>query len=303
MNNTKTSSSDSQISNNDDKPLNTLKDVFYNTINSFKNNNKKLQSTLNISKVINDLPNEINNVSKDIDNVKDKALQSVSDVAVEVAGTVGTVEEQAVVVTAIKALGKISEQIDQILKDPTLQNLYKKMVVANDYITKNKDNIKGTIKMYLDIFFSPMILSNQIIFNHVMLFFKKIILLYQKLPETNIQYSKEILEIMDKILKTNTVTDNEKNELNTLITNEIISIFNQIKKNNETEIISTEPTAQLKTEDKVEPSKIKPKMGGGGSRKNKKSKKLKNFIRMSLQQYKTINSKNKTKRRKNKIWK
>jgi len=288
-------------------------------INEFvKNNQEKIQRTFgNTSTFLDNLSEKMQqNIFQKFDKLKSDVINTTTSVASEVVVTAGLTEEQAAATLAIQMLGKINSQIEEIIKNKNIQNLFDKLLFLNQYISGNVENIQKLVRDYINVVFSPLIMTNRVFFDNMMLYIKKIIILYQKIPQIKIQNTQKIMDIIDEGIKNNILTEEQKEKLSQLITSQLIDI-NEISKkiqtkeaisqslkppvfleeplkynNNNTNNDTTNPNNNSSSNIKTKKGVKMEGGGGGGGRsvKTNKTKKIMENIKNSLNQYKMLNS-------------
>jgi vacuolar-type H+-ATPase subunit H len=217
---------------------------------------------------------------KKIDEVKSEVIQDVANTVSEVALTTATTEEELAATTAIQGLKKLHQKIIQVTNDKELQDLFGKLYYFNNEINNNKENIKHSIENYITILTSPFVITNKIIFENITLYIKKIISLYQRIPNVKIENIQKINNIIDNLIKNNNITDQDKKELTNLIINQIKSLSDDDSQDKETVVNSKKQSPPILEQNVV--------MKGGGDSKNK-TKKILSSIHSSLNHYRLLN--------------
>jgi hypothetical protein len=179
--------------------------------------------------------------------------------------SIALVEEEVAVKTALSTAVNLFDKIKDFFNSEKFDNIKKEIGFLNEYVNNNKENIKENVKNYIEIIFSPMIIKNHLFFDNILICVKKIISIYQDLPQVKINNTKQIIKIIDESLLTSKLDTNQKNKLTELITNELLNLkntqFNNIIKGGRKE----------------------------KKRNKKQTKKILNHIKKSFHQYKQLN--------------
>jgi len=204
------------------------------------------------------------NFTEWVNDLKESIVNMVSDSSSQLA-SIALVEEEVVVKTALSTAVNLFDKIKDFFNSEKFENIKKEIGFLNEYVNNNKENIKENVKNYIEIIFSPMIIKNHLFFDNILICVKKIISIYQDLPQVKINNSKQIIKIIDESLLTSKLDTNQKNKLTELITNELLNLkntqFNNIIKGGRKE----------------------------KKRNKKQTKKILNHIKKSFHQYKQLN--------------
>ena len=207
------------------------------------------------------------NFTEWVNDVKESSVNMVSDLSSQLAN-IALVEEEVAVKTALSTAINLFEKIKDFLNSEKFDNIKNEIGFLNEYVNNNKENIKENVKNYIEIIFSPMIIKNHLFFDNILICIKKIISIYQDLPQDKINNTKQIIKIIDESLLNSKLDTNQKNKLTELITNELLNLknnqFNNITKGGRKE-------KKIAKHDK------------------KKTKKILNHIKKSFHEYKQLN--------------
>lgn len=273
-----------------------------------KNNKEKIQKTFgDTSKFLDNLSEQLQkNIFQKFDKLKSDVINTTTTVASEVVVTAGLSEEQAAATLAIQVLGKVNEQIEEIIKNKNIQNLVNKILFLNQYVSGNIGNIQKLVRNYMDVIFSPLIMSNRVLFDNIMLYIKKIIILYQKIPQIKIQNAQKLMSIIDDGIKNNILTKEQKDKLAVLITSQLMEL-NDITKRDPSSLNASLTFDKSPIQDKGEPDNIdnnnpkpkyynNPKQKNYNNNNNSKNKKNITIVGGNNNYVKNNNNNNKTKK-------
>jgi hypothetical protein len=204
------------------------------------------------------------NFTEWVNDLKESTVNMVSGLSSQLA-SIALVEEEVAVKTALSTAVNLFDKIKDFFNSEKFDNIKKEIGFLNEYVNNNKENIKENVKNYIEIIFSPMIIKNHLFFDNILICVKKIISIYQDLPQVKINNTKQIIKIIDESLLTSKLDTNQKNKLTELITNELLNLkntqFNNIIKGGRKE----------------------------KKRNKKQTKKILNHIKKSFHQYKQLN--------------